>query len=124
MPQVRQMAPAPQPVDPRLVAQVLQQMQLQQQQPMSQHDSIVIQNRPEPPAVVVSGEVDPFQQQAINLTRSPLGQKMVHGADCGYQQVAADEAMNPLIAATAQVIQQAFGQAQGGQGTNYVPYSR
>ena len=49
-------------------------------------DGIQIINAPEPPPVVVSGEVDPFQQQALNLSRSPLDQKMIHGEEqpCGY----------------------------------------
>jgi len=132
-PQVNRMAPPPiqQQIDPRMIAAVLQQMQMGQQTPMSGNDGITIVNRPEPPAVVVSGEVDPFQQQAQNFSRSPLGQAMIHGKQaCGYQNVEADERMNPIIAQTAEVLAQAMGYAAandpnkpGAQYGQYTPYT-
>lgn len=131
-PTVNRMPPPPmqQQIDPRMIAAVLAQMQMGQQQPMSQQDTIVIQNAPEPPPVVISGETDPFQQQAQNFSRSPLGQAMIHGKQaCGYQNVEADELMNPIIAQTAEVLAQAMGYAAandpnkpGAQFGTYRPY--
>ena len=129
MPQINHMPPPPQAqqIDPRMVAAVLQQMQMGQQTPMSQQDTIIINNRPEPPPVVVSGEVEPGQMAAQNFSRSSIGQAMIHGKQaCGYQNVAADERMNPIIAQTAEILSQALGYSadpnQPGIGQYYRPY--
>jgi hypothetical protein len=118
----KQMGPAPNPVDPRLVAQVLQQMQHMGEAPMSRSDSVVIHNRPDAPAVVVRGDTDPFQQHALDFSRSDIGQAMIHGNQaCGYQNVEADEHLNSLIRQrTAEVLSTALGYANVGDMS--VPY--
>lgn len=118
----KQMGPAPQPVDPRLVAQVLQQMQHMGEAPMSRSDSVVIHNGPEPQAVVIQGDVDPHQANAIQFSRSPVGQAMIHGNQaCGYQNVEADEHLNSLIRQrTAEVLSTALG--YGNAGDMRVPF--
>jgi hypothetical protein len=121
----KQMGPPPQPVDPRLVAQVLQQMQHMGEAPMSRSDSVVIHNRPEPQAVVVQGDTDPFQAQAIEFSRSPVGQVMIHGNQaCGYQSAEHDEQLNALIRQkTAEVLATAMGYGNpNDMGTPYGGY--
>jgi len=125
------MAPVQQ-IDPRMIAAVLQQMQMGNQPQMSGSDGINIVNAPEPPPVVVSGQTDPFQQQAIDFSRSGLGQAMIHSNQpCGYQSVSEDENMNALIRQrTAEVLSTALGYAAsndpnqpGAQyGNGYIPY--
>lgn len=79
IPYVKQMAPPPahQQIDPRMVAAMLEQMQMAQQTPMSRTDSVVIHNRPEETDVIGYNVVDPHQQNAIAFSRSAMGQDII-----------------------------------------------
>lgn len=71
------MPPAQQQIDPRLVAAMLEQMQMAQQVPMSRTDSVVIHNKPEDHDVIGINVVDPHQQNAIAFSRSAMGQELI-----------------------------------------------
>ena len=71
------MPPAHQQIDPRLVAAMLEQMQMGQQTPMSNTDSIHITNMPSESDVIGINVVDPHQQNAIAFSRSALGQELI-----------------------------------------------
>ena len=92
---VNQMAPAPEPVDPRLVAQVMQQMQVQNQPTMSHSDGIYREAYGDDAPTVATNYMDAYTQQAEQFSHSPLGQSQLYGNS--YQNVAADERANYLI---------------------------
>ena len=85
---VKQMAPAPQPVDPRMLAAAMQQMGAMQQAPMSTGDgvSITITIDPHDNDVHANNYVDAYQQQADNFSRSDLGQRLSHGYEDGFNE--------------------------------------
>ena len=81
---VKQMAPAPQPIDPRMLAAAMQQMGAMQQVPMSGQDGVNITISIEPQGEVhAQNYVDPYLQQGSDFSRSELGQKLTHGYEDG-----------------------------------------
>ena len=82
---VKQMAPAPQPIDPRMLAAALQQMGAMQQTPMSGNDGVNITISIEPQGeVTATNYVDAYAQQAEDFSRSDLGQRLTHGYEDGF----------------------------------------
>ena len=83
---VKQMAPVPQPVDPRMLAAAMQQMGAMQQTPMSGTDgvNITITIDPHNNDVMADNYVDAYAQQGENFSKSDLGQRLTHGYEDSF----------------------------------------
>ena len=102
---VKQMGPAPQPIDPRAVAAFMQQAQAYQQAPMSASDGVSITITVQPEGVEsAQNYVDPYLQQGRNFSQSNLGQMISQGYEDGIS-----EEHRPIKKRAADILSQHLG---------------
>jgi hypothetical protein len=119
---VKQMAPAPQPINPRMLAAAMQQMQAMNQPPMSGQDGVSITISVEPTQVEGTNYVDAYQQQGQEFSQSDLGQRLATPFEDTYS-----EEHQPIRKRSAEILSDHLGfrpQDQVGDRGFYDPGSR
>ena len=84
--QIKQMPPAPVPVNPKHVQEMMRQMAASQVPPMSSTDGVNITISIEPAEMAAQNYVDSYMQQGQDFSRSDLGKALFQPYEEGFSE--------------------------------------